>query len=169
MRNFISFIKEFKFYNKEKLLEAFASFSKKEHLFFLVVLFVAIISCFSLLSKINDKITISIPTDGGSITEGIIGMPTLVNPVLAVSDADKDLTALVYSGLVRKISDGSFVPDLAESYTVSPDGKKYTFIIKKDAKFHNGDNVTADDIIFTINKIKNPVIKSPRKTSCNDQ
>ena len=89
-------------------------------------------------------------------------MPTLVNPVLATTDADKDLTSLVYSGLMRRQPDGSFIPDIAESYTISPDGLIYTFIIKKNIKFHDGSPLTADDIIFTIEKIKDPLIKSPR-------
>lgn len=106
---------------------------------------------------------VAIPADGGTITEGILGMPTLINPVLALSDADKDITSLVYSGLMRKIPDGTFIPDLAESYTVSPDGMTYTFTIKKNATFHDGETITADDVIFTIGKIKDPLIKSPRK------
>lgn len=107
---------------------------------------------------------VSVPVSGGTITEGIVGVPTLINPVIAVSDADKDITALIYSGLMRKTPDGKFIPDLAESYTISPDGTSYTFIIKKNAKFHNGKNVTADDVVFTIEKIKDPTTKSPRKT-----
>ena len=88
----------------------------------------------------------------------------MINPVIALSDADKDLTTLVYSGLMRKTPDGKFIPDLAQSYTVSPDGTVYTFIIKKNAKFQDGTKVTADDIIFTIEKINDPLIKSPRQS-----
>jgi len=84
---------------------------------------------------------------------------------MANSDADKDLTALVYSGLMRKNSLGELIPDLAESGpTISEDGKKYTFTIKEEAKFHNGKKVIADDVIFTIEKIKDPTIKSPQKS-----
>ncbi len=124
---------------------------------------IAIGSTIILLSKINNMFLVDVPISGGTITEGIIGVPTLINPIIAISDADKDLTALVYSGLMRKNSLGELIPDLAESYTISPDGINYTFIIKNDARFHNGDKVTADDIIFTIEKIKDPLIKSPRK------
>lgn len=163
MYKFLSFIKEFRFYKKEELKNALKSFSKKEFYFFIFILFVAFISMLAILNIINNKFLVNVPVRGGSITEGIIGMPTLVNPITAVSDADKDLVSLVYSGLMRKQSDGSFIPDLAESYTVTPDGLSYTFIIKKNASFHDGVKLTADDIVFTINKIKDTAVKSPKR------
>jgi peptide/nickel transport system substrate-binding protein len=165
MHKFILFIKEFRIYKKKELLEAIASFSKKEFAVFMVVSSIAVISTFVMLAKLNSMFMVSVPMTGGTITEGIVGSPTLVNPVIAISDADKDLTSLVYSGLMRKNSDGTFIPDLAESFTISPDGTSYTFVIKKDAKFHNGTKITANDVVFTIEKIKDPLIKSPRKNS----
>lgn len=163
MHKFILFIKEFRIYKKEELLGAIASFSKKQFSIFVTIFAVAIIAVIIMLGKINSMFLVDVPVSGGTITEGIIGAPTLVNPVIALSDADKDLTSLVYSGLMRKTPEGKFIPDLAESFTMSPDGASYTFTIKKDAKFHNNQNVTADDVIFTIEKIKDPLIKSPRR------
>lgn len=163
MRKFILFIKEFHIYKKEELLDAVASFSKRQFVIFVTLFAVAVVSIIILLAQINSMFLVSVPVSGGTVTEGIIGVPTLVNPVIAVSDADKDLTSLVFSGLMRKTSEGKFIPDLAESYTVSPDGTVYTFVIRKNAKFQNGQSVTADDVIFTIDKIKDPTIKSPRK------
>ena len=163
MHKFILFIKEFHIYKKRELLDAVASFSKKQFIFFIGLLLVAIASVIAMLANINSKFLVDVPISGGTINEGIIGVPTLINPVIALTDADKDLTSIIYSGLMRKTSDGQFIPDLAESYTVSPDGTIYTFTIKKEAKFHNNTNVTADDVIFTIEKIKDPLIKSPRK------
>lgn len=163
MHKFILFIKEFRIYKKKEIIGAAASFSMKMYLIFLAFLLVAIASMVIIIWKFNSMFLVQVPISGGTITEGIVGVPTLVNPVIAMSDADKDLTALVYSGLMRKNSEGKFIPDLAESFTISPDGLNYTFIIKKTAKFQNGANVTADDVIFTIEKIKDPIIKSPRK------
>ena len=165
MHKFLSFIKEFHFPKKNDLTNALDSFSKKEFYIFVSILIVASISMFIILNKVNNKFLVAVPVNGGSINEGIIGMPTLVNPVLAISDADKDMTSLVYSGLMRRDSEGNFIPDLAETYTVSADGLSYTFTLKKNATFQDGQKVTADDVIFTIEKIKNPIIKSPKKTS----
>lgn len=162
MHKFLLFIKEFYIPKKKELLDAYTSFSKKELLIFISSLIIAVITFFLILGTINNSFMVEVPTNGGTVTEGIIGTPTLINPVLALSDADKDLTAIVYSGLMRKDVNGKFIPDLAELYTVSPDGITYTFVIKKNAKFHDGIKVTADDVIFTINKIKDPLIKSPR-------
>ncbi|MFZ2072718.1 MAG: ABC transporter substrate-binding protein [Minisyncoccia bacterium] len=104
-----------------------------------------------------------VPMQGGSLSEGIIGTPRFVNPVLALSDAERDLVSLVYSGLMRKSPDGTLIPDLAEKYEVSKDGLTYTFTLKDKIYFHDGKPVTADDIIFTINEVKDPIIKSPHK------
>lgn len=163
MHKFLSFIKEFQIPKKEELKNALASFSKKEFYTFLAILIASLISVIIIINSLNNKFLVDVPVKGGDITEGIIGMPTLVNPISAISDADKDLVALVYSGLMRKQPDGSFIPDLAESYTVTPDGLSYTFNIKKNARFHDGTKLNADDIVFTINTIKDPTIKSPRK------
>jgi len=165
MRKFISFIKGFHFYKRKELLEAAASFTKKQSVIFLSLVVLSIILVVILLAKINSTFMVSVPVSGGTITEGIIGVPTLVNPVGAITDADKDLTALVYSGLMRKDEYGEIIPDLASSYEISPDGKNYTFILKDDARFHDGEKVTADDVVFTIEKIKDPIVKSPRRMS----
>lgn len=163
MHKFILFVKEFRVYKKKELLDAIASFSKKQFTTFIVIFAVTIISVVIIIAKINNMFLVDVPISGGTITEGIIGVPTLVNPVMAISDADKDLTSLVYSGLMRKTDDGKLIPDLAEDFPVITNGINYTFTIKKDAKFHNNKKVTADDIIFTIEKIKDPTVKSPRK------
>ncbi len=166
MRNFLTFIKEFKIPKKSELAEARASFSPNQVRFLFLVIVVALVSALAILERVNTSFMTTVPADGGTITEGIIGMPTLVNPVLALTDADKDLSALVYSGLMRKDENGDLVPDLADPknpYTISPDGMMYTFNLRKDAKFQDGVKVTADDVIFTIGKIKDSLIKSPRK------
>lgn len=114
-----------------------------------------------MLTEIRGIFSRSVPSPGGTLTEGIIGTPRFINPVIARSDADKDLVALVYSGLMRPTPDGQLVPDLAESYTVSEDGLTYTFTIKGGAVFHDGSRVTANDIVYTIDQIQNPLNASP--------
>jgi peptide/nickel transport system substrate-binding protein len=163
MNKITQFLKSFRFRTNRDLKSGYDALKKGERQFVIGAFIVAIVSFLSILYGINSKFLVSVPLDGGSMTEGIVGMPTLVNPVLAISEGDKDLTTLVYSGLVRKEKSGVFIPDLAESYNVSSDETIYTFVIKDSAVFHNGMKVTADDILFTIEKIKDPLIKSPRK------
>lgn len=122
-----------------------------------------LIFIFGLLGVINyysNHFSIQQPARGGSIREGILGTPRFINPVLATSDVDRDLTQLIYSGLIRTVSN-DFKPDSAESYTVSPDGKTYTFIIRKNATFHDHKKVTAADVAFTVTTVQDSRFQSP--------
>ena len=121
-----------------------------------------VLSLVWIFSDINQHFMVAVPVRGGELTEGVVGSVRFVNPLLAISDADKDLSALVYSGLMRELPNGSLVPDLAESYTISPDGLTYTFIIRADALFHDGTPVTADDVVFTVKRAEDPALKSPK-------
>jgi peptide/nickel transport system substrate-binding protein len=109
----------------------------------------------------NNKFLTSVPTQGGMIAEGIIGTPRFVNPVLAITRADHDMVALVYSGLLKIDEEGNLVNDLAESVDVSEDGKTYHVVLRKGVHFHNGAELKARDVAFTIGLIQNPDLKSP--------
>jgi peptide/nickel transport system substrate-binding protein len=99
---------------------------------------------------------------GGRYIEGIIGQPRYVNPVLAPANAaDDDLVHAVYSGLLGYDSDGRIRNELAEHMSVSGDGKEYSVTIRGDAKWHDGHAVSAHDVTFTVETIKNPAYKSP--------
>lgn len=150
---------------RKRISIAFHSFNRKEFATFATLLLLASVSGVWLLGIINGKVSTEIPVFGGTLKEGIVGAPRFVNPVLAATDADKDVTALVFSGLTRIGENGNIVPDLAESYTVSPDGKIYTFTLKNDATFQDKTKVTADDIIYTITQIQNPLLDSPRRAN----
>lgn len=165
MEQLYSSKRNFKLPTKSKINAALARFSRKEWYVFLGLVLVLIISMLAILESINKSLMVSVPLRGGSISEGIVGTPRFINPVLAFTDADQDLVALTYSGLMRKTPDGSLIPDLAESYTMSPDGLVYTFVLKDKIYFQDGKPVTADDVVFTINKIKDPTIKSPHKVN----
>ncbi|KKW11322.1 MAG: hypothetical protein UY50_C0016G0014 [Parcubacteria group bacterium GW2011_GWA2_49_9] len=119
----------------------------------------------SLLYKLNALFLTEIPAPGGELREGIIGSPRFVNPLLSLSDADRDLTTLIYSGLLRPTPSGKLVPDLAESYEIAEDGMSYTFRLRADATFHDGKTVTADDVVFTILKAGDPILKSPKRAN----
>ncbi|KND47164.1 MAG: peptide/nickel transport system substrate-binding protein [Parcubacteria bacterium C7867-004] len=113
------------------------------------------------LFALERSVLVRVPAHGGTLTEGIIGSPRFVNPLLALSDADRDLTALTYAGLMKVDGDGMLQLVLAESYSVSEDGKEYVFVIREDARFSDGTPVTADDVVFTIERAQDPALKSP--------
>ena len=150
--------------SKKEWSTIFHSLNRREWLLVSVSGVVLIGTVLAMLALINVRLSIEVPEEGGSITEGIVGTPRFINPVLSISDADNDLTALVYSGLMRKSSEG-LVPDLGESYTVSEDGKVYTFTLKDNAVFHDGKKVTANDIAYTISLVKDPVVKSTKRAA----
>ncbi|OGI75012.1 hypothetical protein A2740_01665 [Candidatus Nomurabacteria bacterium RIFCSPHIGHO2_01_FULL_43_16] len=158
-----SWIRNFKLPKKEEINSVFAAFSKKERVIFIVLLLTLLISTVSILQSINKSLMVQVPFHGGSISEGIIGQARFINPLLANSPADQDLVSLIYSGLMRKNSDGTVTPDLAEKYEMSKNGLIYTFTLKNKIYFHDGQPVTVDDVIFTINETKDSIIKSPRK------
>ncbi|MFH0755568.1 MAG: ABC transporter substrate-binding protein [bacterium] len=149
------------FFNKlSKIIKDF-SITKKIFFYFLCVIFIS--SSLVLLNKVNNLISKQVPTNGGFLKEGIIGAPRFINPVLAMSDADNDLTFLIYSGLLKSSKNNILIPDLAQSYEISPDGLVYAFILKDNIYFHDGKKITTDDIEFTIDKIQDSIIKSPKR------
>lgn len=147
-------------YAAEELLK---TFSPGDRFIFYVLSIVLAGSAFALLAGLNAMVSSEVPSRGGSLTEGIVGTPRFANPVLAVSGPDQDVTNLVYSGLMRATDDGGFVPDLAESYSVSDDGTSYMFRIRDGASFHDGSPVTPEDVLFTVALAQNPNVKSPRR------
>lgn len=108
--------------------------------------------------------TQTVPAEGNSYTEGIIGQPRFINPLLATSDSDQAIVKLVFSGLYRLDNNGAVVPDLAESFpSISDDGQEYTIKMKSKAQWHDGTQVTADDVVFTIQTLQNPAFNSPHR------
>lgn len=121
------------------------------------------LSVFAIIASINTAVSTVVPAEGGTLVGGETGPVRFINPVLMVSQPDQDLTALVYSGLMRALPKGKVIPDLASSYTTSEDGITYTFTIRDDATFHDGTPVTSADVVFTVRAAQNPEVKSPRR------
>ena len=121
--------------------------------FFLAIL----ATVFLIFVTIHDSFLVTVPAAGGTLTEGIIGTPHTINPVLATTDTDKAFTNLIYAGLLKTSTDGTIVPELAKEYSVSPDGRIYTFDLRP-TTFHDGKDLTSKDIAFTIAKLQNPAL-----------
>lgn len=136
--------------------------STKERQIFSVLFITFIISAIGLVYGLYNSQRVTIPVAGGEYTEGLIGTPQLINPLYSsASDVDSDLTALIYSGLMRYDSQEGLVKDLAEDYSVSEDGLVYTFTLRDDALWQDGTKVDIRDVIFTYSSIKNPEYRSP--------
>ncbi len=111
------------------------------------------------------------PSDGSApraYREGVVGHPVSISPLTARTQADRDLVALVFSGLVRNGPNGTIVPDLAARWSVDDKGRVWTFELRDDALWHDGEPVTADDVVFTIETLQDPEYTGPGATSWSE-
>ena len=135
--------------------------SKKKILSFLFLSFL-LAGIFLLSFNFICKFTTLEPEKGGILRLGVIGRPSYVNPVLAQSnDCDKDLIELIYDGLYSIDGEGKLIANLSEKTEVSEDGRTYIIFLKDNVYWHDGMAFTADDVIFTIETIQDPSIRSP--------
>lgn len=153
--------KRFSFPKEAVLKKALRNFSPAEKSVFYTLVAIFIFTSVAMLYRVNSAYLVKVPIQGGSVVEGVVGNPRFINPVLALSESDRTLTSLVYSGLMRISESGQVENDLAENVDISDDGLVYTAQLRPDAKFHDGAQVTADDVLFTIQKILDAHIKSP--------
>lgn len=139
------------------------SLSIGERLALYVLTAILSLSALTLIAGVNSAVSVTVPAHGGRLVEGEVGPARFINPILTLSQPDEDLSALVYSGLVRALPDGTYIPDLAENYDISPDGTTYTFHLRPNAIFQDGTKVSASDVLFTVQAAQNPDIKSVRR------
>src|SRR3989344_2926304 len=133
-----------------------------------IVLIIAAIASVALVGAVafaSSSFLVTTPVPGGNFTEGILGVPRFINPLLSTSDPDRDLVTLVYSGLTRPMPSESFRPDLASSYSISEDGLTYTFTIKEGLTWHDNVAITSNDVAFTVRLIQDERIRSPRRAN----
>ncbi len=102
-------------------------------------------------------------TTGGVYTEGLVGAMGRLNPLLDWNNsADRDVDRLIYSSVMRFDARGMPEPDLAESWGTTADGTIYNFSLRPNAIWHDGNPVTSDDVIFTIELMKSPASFHPQ-------
>lgn len=143
----------------------FSTFSLTSKFILIGLIVIGTIFLLAGLWSLSQDYTVTLPATGGSVTEGAIGSPRFINPLLATSDTDRDLSALIYSGLLRIGPNDELIPDLAESYNISDDGLIYTFTLKENLTWHDGRKLTARDIVFTVNKAQDSNTRSPRRAN----
>ncbi|MDO8560741.1 MAG: peptide ABC transporter substrate-binding protein [bacterium] len=135
--------------------------SKREKIILTSLLFFVFVSAATGFGRLYLRITVAKPGNGGTYREGLLKEPRFINPIYASNDADRDIAELVFPGLIRYSPEGEIEPYLAETVDVSDDGKNYTIHLKNNITWHDGEPLTANDVIFTIKTIQNPEFKSP--------
>lgn len=101
------------------------------------------------------------PSYGDIYVSTLLGDASYLNPILATDSASGAINALVYNGLVKYNENIEIVPELAESFKVSKDGRAIIFNLRKNVKWHDGKNFTAEDVKFTYEKLIDPKVKTP--------
>ena len=112
-----------------------------------------------------------VPARGGVYTEALVGKLQRLNPVLDYyNQADRDVDRLIFSSLIKFDAQGLPVSDLASAWGISFDGLIYNFELRENAMWHDGEPVTADDVAFTIDLMRDPssVLPNDLKTFWNE-
>jgi hypothetical protein len=84
--------KEFRIKSGNQILNYIENFKPGERVIFGLLLIMAIMSSLFMVKMINDHFSVKIPVKGGSVTEGLIGLPRNINPVIAITDTDRDIS-----------------------------------------------------------------------------
>lgn len=130
--------------------------SNQERKYFYGFLSLSIIALISLGILTFTKITHAVPIQGGLYIEGVVGQPNFINPIISGSnDVDRDLITLTFCSL----------NDIAEKISPEKNERTWKVRIKENALWHDGEQLTSDDVIFTINRIQDPEYKSPLNSS----
>jgi peptide/nickel transport system substrate-binding protein len=103
-----------------------------------------------------------------TFVESSIGDARRLNPIIANDSASGTINDQVFNGLVKYDKDIKLVGDLAERWVVSPDGKTITFHLRKGVKWHDGEEFTAEDCLFTYQKLMDPKVATPYSSSYMD-
>ncbi len=147
--------------SKFQWLQFFKVLGKKEKIAFSAFAFLAFFSFFTLVYGFYLRNTRAVPAYGGVHIEGLIGQPRFINPIYApLNDIDRDLTRLIFSGLMKYDLQGNLVPDLADC-EIKEQGRVYECVLREDIFWHDGQELTLDDVIFTLETIQNPIYRSP--------
>lgn len=140
--------------------------TKKERVIFFIFLLLFFSSSLFLAVNFYFKNTKIAPAEGGIYIEGLVGSPRYIQPLYAPSnDVDRDLTELIFSGLMKYDEAGKLQPDLAEKYEILENGKIYEIYLKENLFWSDGQPLTAEDVLFTIKSIQDPNSKSPLRGS----
>ncbi len=97
------------------------------------------------------------PASGGIYTEGLVGSPIRFNPILDFyNQVDRDVDRLIFSSLIKFDDWGNPIPDLAEAWGVSVTADVYNVSLREDILWHDGEAMTTEDVIFTIELLRDP-------------
>ena len=135
------------------LYKTFSSFSRGERRAAYAACAIVCVAGFFTALNFYYHQTREVPAEGGNYTEGLVGQPSFINPLLAEEhDNDADMVELAFADMKT----------LAEEIVRGPDAKTWTVTLKKNLMWSDGKPLTADDVVFTIETLQDPDIRSTR-------
>jgi peptide/nickel transport system substrate-binding protein len=134
-------------------------------IFWWAVAAVALLGLLQQIGGLQRLASLAIAQPGGIYSEAAVGTVQTLNPILPESSAASDINRLIFSGLTRYNSRRQLVPDLAEKWDISADGRTYTFHLRHGVKWHDGVPFTSADVAFTLTAIQTPDSRSPLASS----
>lgn len=144
----------------------YLAFSKRDQFIFLLLSIVAVGAFLFWLTASYLALTRPVPEHGGQYIEGMIAQPRYINPILSqTSDADADLVELLYVGLFRYGLTSQLEKQVASDMVITDEGRTYTVTLRSGVRFHDGVEMTADDVVFTVRAIQDPAYKSPLRAN----
>lgn len=125
--------------------------------------FVGLLICVSAfqLAGYQRSYSLYAPEVGGTYAEGVVGPLETINPLFARSHAEQSAVRLMFSSLLAYEETGHLRNDLASNWRIEQDGKRYVVNLRDDIEWSDGKKITADDVVFTVGLIKNPLVRSP--------
>jgi peptide/nickel transport system substrate-binding protein len=100
------------------------------------------------------------PADGGTFAEGVLGDLDTINPIFASTSAERTASKLVFASLLSYDSQNQLRGELASTWKVEQDGKRYVVSLRPNLTWHDGAPLTADDVVFTVGLMQNPLTRS---------
>ncbi len=159
-------LSKLRFFRFGYLSKTWRFFNRKEKIIAAALMLILCADIIFGATRFYIKHTHAIAGSGGTYSEGLIGEPRFINPLLAQTQTDKDISHLVFSGLYKFDDQDHMVPDLASGDPqIASSQKQYTVTLKKDLKWHDGQPITADDVIFTVQTLQNPAYNSPLRSA----
>lgn len=138
----------------------------RRHLIAWLLLLIILISLSAVQVVYNqDHVSNSTPTENSAYAEGVLGPLDSLNPLFASSDAELTASRLLFSSLLQYDTKGRLQGDVAESYEIGDNGKVYTVNLRPDIFWHDGQPLTADDVVFSVQTMQNPAVGARQSSS----
>lgn len=128
----------------------------------IIILSIVVIICAIILFRnyYLSRITLN-PQKGGVYIEGVVGSPKYINPLLARSEIDRSISKIIFLPLIGYQNKGELAPILAREFKIIDKGKRYDFVLEDNISWQDGERITIDDVIFTLNMLQSEGYSGP--------